>query len=115
MRSRPDGARPGRQREQGLPDRPIVERDRIRHGRLGRREQAPVEGGHAEGAGPAAAVGEPRDGLERFPQAAGVRAAFDERPQRLDGVAVPVDRMPLRDQSPGLGEQEEQDAVHDDE
>ena len=77
------------------------------------REQAAVERHHPQRAGRAAAVGEPRDRLQRLPEPGRGRLAFGHRPERFDRVAVPVDRVPLRDQAARLGEQQKQDPIDD--
>ena len=57
------------QRENRAPDDAVVERDAIRQRRVCRREETPVERRHAERANPASSVRQPRDRLQRLPDA----------------------------------------------
>ena len=58
---------------------------------------------------------EARDGLKCFPEAGWSRQDFDIFPDRFDRVALAEDGMPLRHETAGFGEQQEEDPVDHDE
>ena len=97
---------PRRQRDERTSSRAVVKRQGVGERRVRRREQAAVERRHAERSRMAPAVGEPRDCLERLPEAAWLQARLDRRPEGLDGVAIAIDGMPPGHQPACFGEQQ---------
>ena len=57
-----------RQCQQRIANKLVVERQRVGQRSVCRREQSSIERRDAQRAGPAAAVGQPRDRLQRFPE-----------------------------------------------
>ena len=78
-----------------------------------RREQTAVERRHPQIAGAAAGVREARDRAQRVPEPSAGCGRSAAVAQRLDAVALAVDRMPQRDEAARFGEQQEQDAIDD--
>ena len=60
-----------------------------------------------------AAVCEPRNRLKGFPQTVDAAGPFDAISQRLDRVALPIQRVPVRNQAARFCKHQEQYAIHD--
>ena len=75
------------------------------------REQPPVERGDFQFACGTARVGQARDGLDRQPQASMPAPREEPRDDRVEAVLIAIHRMPERDETAGLGEQEKQHAI----
>ena len=71
-----------------LPHRAVVQRGRFRERRVHGGEEPSVERRHAQRSRAAAPVREPRDRLQRFPQALRPGQHFHRRSERLDRVAA---------------------------
>ena len=98
--------RPCRQRQHGAARSVIVEVAPIGEWRPRRREQAAIEGRHAEVACAAAGVRQPVDGADRVPEAGCASRAFRRRAQRFDAVALAINRMPQRHQASCFGKEQ---------
>ena len=115
MRARPLPARPGmvdsastrRRTDSSSTDRPSPS------GVADGEKRRPLNGVTRRRARAAAGVSEPRHRLQRLPQPARRAETLGQVAQRLDRVAVAVDRMPERHQAARFGEQQEQQAVDD--
>ena len=77
------------------------------------REEPAVERRDAQFSGAAAGVSEARHRAQRVPPSGAVRRGSGRCAQRFDAVALAVHRVPQRNERPRLGEQQEEDAVHD--
>ena len=113
LASRAIGRRPRRECQHDAPRRLVVQVAALGERRARRREQPAVEGRHGQVARAAARVGEMRDGAQRLPQAGRTARLLSARAQRCQAVAVAVHRVPDRDKSPRLREEQEHDAVDD--
>ena len=61
----------------------------------------------------AARMREARDRAQRVPESGCRPAQSSARAQRLDAVALPVHRVPQRNQQSRFGEQQKQHSIHD--
>ena len=107
------GQRPRSQSQQRAPCGLVIQISALGEGRPRGGEQAAVEWGDLEVANLAAGVSEMSGGAQRFPQPGYARRALYGRTERLQAVAVSIDRMPEWNQSSSLGEEEEQDPIDD--
>ena len=102
-----------RQCQQRLPRHLVVDGARFGDRRARRRKQAAVERRHDEASGATTPVREPRDRLQRLPQARHLARTLRALAQRFDCVALAIDRMPVGHEVARLGKHEEEHAVHD--
>ena len=104
---------PRRQRDDGAARGVVVEIAAIGERRPRGREEPAVERRHAQLAGAAAGMREPRHRAQRVPQTGGARRSLRIVAHRLDAVALAIDRVPERDERARLREQQKQDAIDD--
>ncbi len=101
------------QREHRPADRQIVQVAPLGERGSSSREQPAVEGADPEIASMTPGVGHSAHCAQRVPQAGRHGRPLGRFAQRLDAVTLAVDRMPYRHERPRLGEEQEEDPVHD--